>query len=123
MDRRALGIGWQRDAQALRGPARRFRPERRQPRVGLLAAALERGAAQAPRRPARQRRTLRDTIIAERTCEMRIEPFRIVAGNPGRRAIEAWRRKPHALGLAQRARRMTAILDEARDRGEIELAL
>src|SRR5262245_25233736 len=90
---------------------------------GLVAAALERVDTQVERRAARQRRAFGDTIVAECTREMRIEPFRIVARNPRRRAVKAWRRKPRALRLAQGAGRMAAILNEARDRGKIELAL
>src|SRR5262245_29114271 len=90
---------------------------------GVLAAALERVDAQVERRPACERRAFGDAIVTERAREMRIEPFRIVAGNPGRRAIKARRCKPRTLRLTQGPGRMAAILNESRDRDEIELAL
>ncbi len=54
---------------------------------------------------------------------MRIEPFRIVARDPRRRAVEAGGVEPRALGIGQRRRRKAAAIGKLRDRGDIELAL
>ena len=102
MDRRALGVGGERDAQPERRPARRLRREIGERAGGLVAVALERVDAQIERRAARERRALLRPLVAEHAGEMRIEPFRIVAGDMRRRARRGSRVEPRPLGVGQR---------------------
>ena len=88
-----------------------------------LAVALERVDAQIERRAARQRRALRRAFLAEHAREIRIEPFRIVAGDPGRRASEVGRVEACAFRLVERRRRMARAVGEPRNRRDIEPAL
>ena len=112
----------ERDAKPDRRPARRRGREIGERGGGLLARAFERVDPQIERRARRQRRTLRGALVAEGAREMRIEPFGIVAGHPGRRAVEARRLEPRALFVGERRRRMRAPVGKPRDRRGIEIA-
>ena len=90
---------WRRDASA--------RPSH------LLALGLQRVDAQIERRAARHGGRLRHAIFAEHGRKMRIEPFRIIAGDmaPARRrasARSARRARPRRAAPAQSGRRRTA---------------
>ncbi len=88
-----------------------------------LALGLERVDAQIERRAAGERGALRRALGAEHAGKVRIEPFRIVAGDPGRRARERPTFKRRAFVRLERGRRMATAVEEARDRVHIELAL
>ena len=88
----------------------------------LLARRLERVDAQVERRARGQRRAFRDALVAEGRGKLRIEPFRIVARDPRRRAVEARGIEPRALRFGERRRRKAAAVGQVRDRAEVELA-
>src|SRR5262245_33087830 len=90
---------------------------------GGLALALEHVDAQIERGAAGEGGAFGGAVLAEAAGKMRIEPFRIIAGDPGRRIVEAGRREPRALGGGERARGMAAVLGETPDRRSVELAL
>ena len=123
MDRRILGVGPEHDAQSERRPARRRRAQMRERGRNPLAIGLERIDAQIERRAAGERRALLRPLRAEHFGEMRVEPFRIVAGDPGRRACKRGAFERRALGRLERRRRMAGTVAQARDRLHVELAL
>ena len=93
-------------------------------RVGsLVARGLERVDAQIERRAARERRALRGPLVAEHARKMRIEPFRIVAGDMRRRAVEEIGRTSACARLRQRLGRKAPAVGKPRDRLGIEPAL
>jgi hypothetical protein len=99
MDRRVLGLGAKRNAQAPRRPAGRHGAKMRERGLRARTIRLERIDAQIERRAACERRALGGALLAEHTGKMRIEPLRIIAGNPRRRAGEACLFERRALGL------------------------
>ena len=123
MDRRALGVGRKRNAQAHRRPLRRYRAKIGECSVcRRLALAFERVDPQVERRAARQRGAFGGALIAEHARERRIEPFGIVAGDPRRRAGEVGCIEPCALLVTQRGGRKACAVGKARDCGGVELA-
>ena len=62
-------------------------------------------------------------LLAEHAGEIGIEPFRIVARDPGRRARQVGGLEPCALGLVSGAARMTHAVGQPRDRGGVEPTL
>ena len=81
----------------------------------LFALGLQRVDAQIERRAARHRGRLRHAVVAEHGCQRRIQPFRIVAGDVRRRAVEGARGERRSLGLAQRLRRKTSAVAQRGD--------
>ena len=88
----------------------------------LVALRLQRIDPQVERRARRERRRLCRTLVAENAGEMRIEPFRIVAGNPRGSTSEIGRAEPRALVLRQRVGRETRAVGEPRDQLGVEVA-
>ena len=88
-----------------------------------LAFRLECVDPQIERRTSCKRGALCGTLLAEHPGKLRIEPFRIVADDPGRGAIETGRSEPRLLLRAQRRRSKAPAIGERRDRIGIELAL
>ncbi len=88
-----------------------------------VAVALERVDAQIERRAARERGALGGALGAEHTLEMRIEPFRIIAGHPGRRTLEIGGIEACTLRRRSAARRKAPAIRQRRDRSAVELAL
>ena len=123
VDRRILGIGLERDAQPERRPARRHGIEVGEQGGRLVAIALDVVDPQIKRRSARKRGTLGGALLAKHAGEIRIEPFRVIAGHPGRRTREIGRRKPRQLVRAQRLRRKASAIRQSRDGIGLELAL
>ena len=121
--RRALGVGAEHDAQAERRPAGGRRAQVRERFQHLLAIGLERIDPQVERRAAGERRAFGCALLAEHGGEMGVEPFRIVAGDPGRRAIEGGGFERGALGRLERGRRMAGAVAQPRDGVRLELAL
>ena len=121
--RRTAGVGAEHDAQTERRPPRRR--GRKNGKLGgrLLACRLERIDAQVERRARGQRRAFRDALVAEGRGKLRIEPFRIVARDPRRGAVEVRGIEPRALPVGERRRRKAAAVGQARDRVEVKLAL
>src|SRR5271166_6442976 len=101
MDGRTLGLGSPHDAQSKRRPARWHGIEVRQRDERGFAVRLERIDAQIERRAGSQRRTLGGAILTECAGEMRIEPLRIVAGDPGRGILQIGSVEPRLLLSAQ----------------------
>ena len=67
----------------------------------LFALGLERIDAQIERRPARKRGAFGGAVVAERTRELRIEPFGIIAADMRRRFREAVAGECRPLGFRQ----------------------
>src|SRR5262244_281632 len=99
-------------------------------RVGTASrwASASRAASGSALRPLTRRSSgarlaLGYALLAEHAGEMRIEPLRIVARDPGRSAGEVGCREPRPLLRAQRRRRKAPTVGARRDRVAIELAL
>ena len=118
-----LGIGRKRDAKPDRRPARGLRRKIGERGGGLVAVGLERIDAQIERSAARQRRAFGGALFAEHLGEIRVEPFRIVAGDPRRGICQIGGGEPRPLAFAQGRRRKTSAVGERPDRIGIELAL
>ena len=93
-----------------------------------LAIGLEGVDAQIERRAAGEPRPLLGPLRAEYLGEMWVEPFRIIAGDPGRRARDggAFARGTLERGTLrglERGGRMARAVAQARDRLHVELAL
>ncbi len=88
----------------------------------LFARRLERVDAKIERRARRQRGAFFGTLFPEGAGEMRFEPFRIVAGNPGRRTVETGGVEPRAFGIGERRRCEPAAIGKPCDRGGVQLA-
>src|ERR1051326_6519416 len=78
MDSGALGVGGERDAQALRRPARRLGLQIGETGLHVVTLALQRVDAKVERRARSERRALLGPLVAEHPREIRIEPFGIV---------------------------------------------
>src|SRR2546426_1538714 len=89
----------------------------------LVAVGLERVDAQIERRPGGKRRPLLGALLAEGGGEMGIEPFRVIAKNVGRSAVERAAFQTLALMLAQGAGRMARAVAQRRDGRDVEPAL
>ena len=105
VDGRALGLGRQPDAQApgrprRRLPARGRTASRRPPSRSAFSVLTRRssGARDASAAPSSR------AVVAEDAREMRVEPFRIIAGDMRRRAADVGGVEPRALVVAQRLR-------------------
>ena len=92
------------------------RAEMRQPRQNLFAIGLQRVDAQIQRRAARHRGCFGHPVVAEHFCQMRVQPFRIIAGNVRRCIVERARGQRRALGPAQRLRRKSLAVAQIGDR-------
>ncbi len=112
MDRRALGVGGKTDAQAPRRPARGLGAQVRQHGGGLVALSLQRIDAQVERRARGQRRALLRARVSEGARQMRVEPFRIIAGDMRRRAVRSAGIETSALVFAQRLGRILRAVGE-----------
>src|SRR3954463_15756334 len=123
MDRGILGAGFERNPQPERRPARRHGIEVRKQRRRLVTVALDVVDAQIKRRAARKRRALGGALLAERTGEIRIEPFRVVASHPGRSTLEVKHGEPRLLLGAQRLRCKALAIRQSRDGIGLKLAL
>ena len=81
MDRRALGVGRQDVRADPKATRRRLRLQVGQHAGRFVAVGLQRVDAQVERRARGKRRALLRARIAEGAREMRLEPFRIIAGD------------------------------------------
>ena len=110
-------------SQPERRPSRRHGIEVGKQGDRVLALSLDVVDAQIKRRPARKRGALGGALVAEHAGEIRIEPFRVIAGHPGRRTLEIGRRKPRQLVRAQRLRRKASAIRQRGNGIGLELAL
>ena len=103
MDGRALCVRSESDAQAPRRPGRRLgrevgkRPAPPRARPLIVLTRRSSGAREASAAPSSAR------VVAEALREMRVEPFRIIAGDMRRRAVEIAGFEPRALVVASAA--------------------
>ena len=91
--------------------------------AGRLPLGLERVDPQIERSAGGERHPFGDPLLTEDTSEIGIEPLRIVACDPGRRAAEIGRAQACTLLGAQRRGRKATAVGARRDRLAIELAL
>ena len=92
-------------------------------RQHLFALGLQRVDAQIERRAARHRGGLGHAVVAEHLRQMRVQPFRIIAGDVRRRVVERARGQRRALGPAQRLRRKAFAVAQIGDGIGIHAAL
>src|SRR6202011_827639 len=107
--------GFKHDAQSERRPWCRRGMEMSERRRGAIALSLEQIDPQIEGSAARQRRSLGGAILTERAGKMRVEPLRIIAGDPWRCAREIGSLDPRALVRRKRRRRKSRTACELGD--------
>ena len=123
MDRRIFRIGGKPDAQAERRPSSRRRVKVRKRLYRFLQFGLERVDPQIERRAARERRSLGGALVTESARKVRIEPFRIVSGDPRRCIGGLGRFQSCPLAVGERRRGKARAVRQSRDLLGVKLAL